>query len=230
MDQDTMTIVNEAPPHPAGSIDVQVAADTVSAWLLGEGPHWDPHIRDEKPEMTAPDATLEYTMEGIVDHAFHSRGIEYEDLDPRSPEGRKEIAAWCLDRAATAKRTLCALTVVDGAVRAHRLIGATPSTLRTDLGIFWTHSLDETVDIYPMWAEGGREAEALCIEALVPLASIDWQVSCMALMDWFLGDSEQELRLRPGHPVTVVSCERWPSPEEWAPEQRIDLPERDWRT
>jgi hypothetical protein len=218
--------------HPADVVDVQAAADMVAAWLLGEGPHWDPFIRDHRPEMQSPDQTLDYTMEGIRDHAFHERGIEYdeEDLEPHSPMGRTEIAAWCLDRALTARKTLTNLPIVDGGMRAHRLIGTSPDALRADLGIFWTHSLHETVDIYAMWAPDGRDAETLCVEAVVPLESIDWQTSCMALMDWYLGDSEQELRLRPGHPVSVRSCIRWKPPEEWVPDEAIVLPDLDWRT
>ena len=225
------TIATDATMHPANVIDAGTCAAVVAAWLLGEGPHWDPFIRDHRPEMQCPASTLEYTMEGICDDAFHERGIEYEDLDPTSDVGRAEIAAWCTKRAETAKATLVGLPIVDGGIRAHRLIGATPDALRADLGIFWTHSIDETVDIYAMWAEGGREAPStLCIEAVVPLESIDWAVSCMALMDWFLGDSEQELRLRPGHPVSVRSCTRWNPPEQWQADEAVILPDLDWRT
>lgn len=230
-DAATHAIRQECGTHPAAVIDVQAAADVVATWLIGEGPHWDPFIRDHKPEMQCPVSTLEYTMEGICDAAFHEREIEYEDLDPRSDVGRAEMAAWCLQRAEAAKATLMKLPIVDDGVRAHRLIGARPDELRADLGVFWTHSIDETVDIYAMWAEGGREAPStLCIEAIVPLESIDWTVSCMALMDWFLGDTEQELRLHPGHRVSVQSCMRWNPAEEWLADEVVVLPELDWRT
>lgn len=218
------------PEHPAWCVDLDAAARAVSSWLLGEAPHWDPYIRDHRPDMSSLEGILDYTMEGIQDHAFHSRGVEYDVLDPQSEDGRREIADWCASRAAGARDVLLALPVVDGGIRAHRMIGTDPAGLRSDLGIFWTHSLLECVDPYPIWAPGGRDAECLCIEAVAPLEAIDWQTSCMAMMDWYTGDAEQELRLRPGHRLRIVSCEHIPAAAEWTASTMIELPAREWRT
>src|SRR3546814_1488979 len=49
-------------------------------------------------------------------------------------------------------------------------------------------------DPYAPWSEGGRDAPTIVIEAQIPVEAIDWQTSCMALMDWYSGDCESELR------------------------------------
>src|SRR3546814_20670600 len=50
-------------------------------------------------------------------------------------------------------------------------------------------------DPYAPWSEGGRDAPTIVIEAQIPVEAIDWQTSCMALMDWYSGDCESELRV-----------------------------------
>src|SRR3546814_13605765 len=61
-------------------------------------------------------------------------------------------------------------------------------------------------DPYAPWSEGGRDAPTIVIEAQIPVEAIDWQTSCMALMDWYSGDCESELRVFPGHAIIVIEC------------------------
>jgi hypothetical protein len=220
--------------HPAASIDEAACAATVHAWLLGRGPMWDPFMRDHRPDMCDPEQTLDYTLDGVLEDAIEEGLVDdgRERLKASDPETDALLMRWCLDRARICAATLADLEIVDGHVLAHRLVAATPATLRASLGIFWTHSIDECVDPYPMWSERGRdEPDVLLVAAMVPAAAIDWNVSCMALMDWLIGDSEQELRVLPGWKVRIANCVRWndePHPGE-EPEPVL-LPDLHWTT
>src|SRR3546814_6346736 len=139
------------------------------------------------------DEHLDYTVDACIDHDLAEEGV-----DPRSPEGIAALRRWTYFRAKTCSEILVRLPVVDGRVRGHRLIACAPEQLRPALGLFWTHNFDDWPDPYAPWSEGGRDAPTIVIEAQIPVEAIDWQTSCMALMDWYSGDCESELRVFPG--------------------------------
>lgn len=205
-------------PHPADSIDAAQVAERF--WhSLTTGEHWDALMVSMRPELANTGAEhIEYTFDACVD----DRLVDDEEVDPRSELGLAVLRTWCERRAPTCIDILRKLSVIDGHVRAHRLIGCTPSTLKPALGLFWTHNFDDWPDPYAPWAEDGRNAPTLVIEAMVPVDAIDWHVSCMALMDWFTGDCESELRLRPGHPLRVIGC------RQLADDSEVVVPDLDY--
>jgi hypothetical protein len=83
---------------------------------------------------------------------------------------------------------------------------------RHDLGIYWTYNLrrwQQEIDAYPIWAdedEAGNTIDIL-ITADVPNATVDWLRTFRAHMDYYSGDREYELRLKPGSPVAVRKVE-----------------------
>jgi hypothetical protein len=77
---------------------------------------------------------------------------------------------------------------------------------RTDLGIYWTYNLrrwNEEIGAYPVWADEASNTIDLLITAEVPNATVDWLRTFRAHMDYYSGDREYELRLKPGSPVGV---------------------------
>lgn len=206
--------------HPAEAIDVEDAAVRFW-WSLTGGSHWDDLMVRLKPELAGSGTEhASYTMDACIDDGL----TDEEDLDPQSERGREVLRRWCDARAARCREVLRGLDIVDGHVRAHRLIACGPEELRADLGVFWSHAFDEWPDPVAPWAEGGREARTLVVEALIPIEAIDWQVSCMALMDWYCGDSESELRVLPAHPVRFVSC------RDLETDEPMIVPDLTWRT
>jgi len=206
--------------HPADVIDVQDAAVRFW-WSLTGGSHWDELMVRMKPELAGSGTEhAGYTMDACIDEGL----TEEDDLDPQSEEGREVLRLWCVTRAGRCAEVLRGLDIVDGHVRAHRLVGCGPEDLKADLGVFWTHAIDDWPDPYAPWAEGGRDARTMIVEAMIPVEAVDWQVSCMALMDWYCGDSESELRVLPGHAVRLVSC------VDLATDEPMVLPDLEWRT
>lgn len=187
--------------HPAASINLADASARFHASLVG-GVYWDETAVAMRPELAqCGDEHIEYTFDAAVEHGFGSDG-----MDPCSPEGAAALRLWTDHRARTCASILTALPIIDGCVRGHRLIACEPKDLRSSLGIFWTHNLDDWPAPYAPWSENARHAPTLVIEALIPIEAIDWQVSCMSLMDWYSGDAESELRARPGHSIQILGC------------------------
>jgi hypothetical protein len=163
-----------------------------------------------------------YTLESCIEEGTDDCDNE---MDPASPEGVERLRLWCEERAPLCAERIAALPIVDGHVRGHRMIAVSdPAELRPALGVFWTHDFENWPDPYPLWAEEGRDAPTIVVEALVPVEAVDWQSSLMCLMDWFLGDCEAELRVRPGFPVRIVSAFRLDD------DSPVDLPEMEWTT
>lgn len=215
-----MVEVIDVTSHPADVIDVGDAALRFWQSLVG-GEHWDRLMVSLKPELANSGSELvHYTFDACVDEGL----ADDPEMDPLSPEGRDVLRRWCDRRAPTCAAILRRLPVVDGHVRAHRLIACDPAHLRPDLGVFWTHNLDDWPDPYALWAEGGRDAATIVVEAMIPMEAVDWQTSCLALMDWYCGDCESELRVRPGYPVRVVGCTRL---EDDSP---VAIPDIEYRT
>jgi hypothetical protein len=211
--------------HPADAIDETDAAVRFW-WSLTGGSHWDELLVAMKPECAnCGSEHAQYTIDACFDEGLTTD----DELDAQSEEGRRVLRLWCDSRARTCAEILRALPVVDGHVRAHRLIACDPADLRADLGLFWTHAFEDWPDPYAPWGVGGREAPTLVIEAMVPVEAVDWQVSCMALMDWYCGDSESELRLKPGFPVHLVSCTRLDD-GSFDPVEPVVVPDLAWRT
>lgn len=208
--------------HPAvAGMDVAVAARRFHASLTG-GAHWDDLMVSLRPETAdCGSEHAAYTLDACVEEGL----VGDDDVDPTSPEGVEALRLWCERRAPACAERIAALPVVDGHVRAHRMIAVSdPAELRPALGVFWTHDFENWPDPYPLWAEGGRDAPTIVVEALVPVEAVDWQSSLMCLMDWFLGDCEAELRVRPGFPVRIVSAFRLDD------DTPVDLPELEWTT
>lgn len=179
--------------HPAFAIDLEAASARFHASLFG-GDYWDELAVAMRPDLKQiGDEHLDYTFDACIDHDLAEEGV-----DPRSPEGIAALRRWTDFRAKTCSEILVRLPVVDGRVRGHRLIACAPEQLRPALGLFWTHNFDDWPDPYAPWSEGGRDAPTIVIEAQIPVEAIDWQTSCMALMDWYSGDCESELRVFPG--------------------------------
>jgi hypothetical protein len=187
--------------HPATSIDLTAASATFHASLIG-GDYWDTLASTMRPELKqVGDEHIDYTFDACIDH-----GLAAEGVDPRSPDGVAALRQWTDLRAKTCAAILAKLPVIDGHVRGHRLIACEPVKLRPALGLFWTHNLEDWPDPYAPWSDNARDAPTLVIEAMIPVNAIDWQFSCMALMDWYSGDAESELRVYPGHSVKLIGC------------------------
>lgn len=187
--------------HPATSINVAAASARFHASLVG-GAYWDETAVALRPDLAqCGDEHIDYTFDASVEHGFGLEG-----MDPRSAEGVAALRCWTDYRARICADILADLPIIAGCVRAHRLIACAPMNLRPSLGRFWTHNFEDWPDPYAPWSEDARDAPTLVIEAMIPVEAIDWNVSCMALMDWYSGDAESELRAEIGHAVRLIGC------------------------
>lgn len=189
--------------HPSiFKIDVDTAAIAFRDSLM-TGTWWDHEVVALRPELShCGSEHLQYTLDACYDQGL----IDHEIEDIQSKEAYAVITKWCQQRAVICRDKLGSLEVTNGHVRGHRIIACDQSTLRAQLGIFWSHDIDNFVDPYAPWGEGGRDAPALLIEAMIPITAVNWPTSHLSLMDWMTGDSESELRLYPNHPLIVVGC------------------------
>lgn len=186
--------------HPASTIDSDAAAQAFALSITGKGPHWDKTMAAMHPKMA--DSGNEHAWY-VIDHCLEIGLCEDEPLSG-SDEEAQILEKWCDQRAKTCKQKLEGLTFEEGYIRAYRIIETTPEKLRPALGIFWSHTLENWDDPITPWGEGRGKTTVLLIEALVPLEAIDWQTSCLAHMDWMVGDTESELRMMPGYPLKEV--------------------------
>ena len=186
--------------HPASTIDVEAAAHTFALSLTGCGPHWDATMIAMHPEMAlSATENVWYTIDNCIDI-----GLCNDAPKTGSEEEIEILTQWCQQRAPACKTKMQNIAIADGHVLAHRMIDSNPEDLRTDLGIFWSHDFHNWVDPVTPWGKGRGAFPTLLVEARIPVEAIDWQTSCMALMDWMIGDTESELRLYPGHRLKDV--------------------------
>ena len=186
--------------HPAATIDVDAAAHAFAQSLTGRGPHWDVVMVEKHSTMAnAGSESIPY----VIDHCIEI-GLCSEEPESGSEEETAILNKWCELRAPTCKKIKEQIVIKDGHVLAFRIIDSNPEDIDRNLGIFWSHDLGNWDDPVTPWGKGRGQYPTLLIEARVPVEAIDWQVSCMAHMDWMVGDTESELRLRPGYPLKDV--------------------------
>lgn len=196
-----MTKINTPPcanEHPASSIDEEAAAEVFAASISGEGDHWDKTMIAMHPEMREKgNENAWYVIDRCIE-----MGLCDEEPDPGSKEEANILKKWSEIRAPECKRKLKNLPLEGDHIRAFRMIDCNPENIRSQLGVFWSYTLENWDDPVTPW--GDPELPTLLIEALVPLEAVEWQTTCLANMDWMIGDTESELRLKPGYPVKEV--------------------------
>lgn len=207
--------------HPYFKFDVHATAHDF--WVsLTTGKHWDTQLVSLLPSVAnAGSEHVKYTLD-----ACYTQGLtQTEDLDPQSQEALDVLKVWCDKRAVTCATKLGEIETVDfHYIEVQRMIACQPQDLRPNLGIFWTHDLENWPDPYPLWAEGERDQPTLVVTGLIGISDIDWQTSLMSHMCWMLGDCEAEIRVKSGVPVKMVDC-------SWLHDgSNVTLPRIDWFT
>ncbi len=188
--------------HPASSIHEGQAAEAFTLSITGRGPHWDKTMSDIHPQMAdSGSENLWYVIDNCIE-----QNICRSEPKTGSQEEYDVLSKWCKKRAKTCKQKMHRIEINDGRILAHRIINSKPESLRSSLGVFWSHDFNNWVDPTSPWGGIPGSMPTLLIEALVPVEAVDWQTSCMALMDWMVGDTESELRLKPGYPLKNVKA------------------------
>lgn len=217
--------------HPASVIDRRMAAMVVGLSINGRGEFWDAHAVACRPELEgegpchAGDILL-----AVQEDLSHLVVCSYEGNDLDHPEAIRAIEDWAAIRANEKAEQLAGIEIAeDGTVAVQRVISTHVEGLRPALGVFWTSDFEEADIGTCPWRK--ESAPTLLISARVHHTAIDWQVSCMARMDWYSGDCELELRLRPGHRLHSVTAVQWLDEEErYAGDRPVVLPDLDWTT
>lgn len=193
--------------HPASVINEEAVANRLYRSLTNQE-YWDTQANSARPDLKFEgDEHLDYLWDMLYESGLTD--IEYlDDIARDDPKVTKAISLWSTQRAAKCRAEMFKIPVENDRVRAHRLIQCYPPELTSPLGIYWTHSYYNMIDPVAPW---GREKNTrstvptLVIEAMIPTAAIDWETSCVALCDWYCGDSESELRIIAGHTIEPIS-------------------------
>jgi len=192
--------------HPADAISPVAVAKRVFESLSGKQ-YWDLESASRMPNLTF-DGTenLRYTWDAIYEEGLTDLE-DPDEFDFTSPTILEPLRKWTDARARICIKNMQSIPVIDGFVQGHRMIQCHPENLISPLGIFWTHGLENWPDPLAPWGKENRDETkipTLTVEAMIPVGAIDWETSCTALCDWFIGDCESELRAVPGHPVRLV--------------------------
>lgn len=211
--------------HPASSIDKSAVFKRLYTSLTG-GKFWDQQSVKARPDLKMVGTEhIDYEWEGLHAHGF-SDIEEPESFNFSNPLITGPIARWIEYRIEQSHNTLLALPIYNGKVKAYRLIQTHLEDIRPELGLYWSHTVDNWDDPRAPWGQHGDQTPTYRFEAMVPAEAVDWETSCAALCDWYCGDMESELRLQPGHHLTDVTA------IDVATYEPVELPNpaRGWRT
>lgn len=203
----------------------------VAMSINGQGEFWDRHALTCRPELDgegglhAGDILL-----AVREHLSDEIACTYAGDDVGHPDAIRAIEDWATLRAHEKADQLSGIEIADdGSIAVQRAISCRVEALRPALGVFWTSDVAQAdIDTSP-WHDG--DEPTMLVSARVHHDDVDWQTSCMARMDWYSGDCELELRLKPGRRLHQVGA------VDWLDERRrngtldpIILPDLDWTT
>lgn len=126
-----------------------------------------------------------------------------------TPEFKREVLKWAQARYRNVENKLASLPYGAHGVKVSRMMRVPLSKFAeakrsgtTALGVHWTFTPDEW-EMHSVW--GGRNAGVdIVIHAEVSEEHIDWFNTYMANMDYYSGDQENEIRIKPGAPLHVL--------------------------
>lgn len=169
------------------------------------GMYWD--RRPECRDMGCDDA----------ENIFHEFGNELpaeirdlpEDEAILTPEFKRLVIKWANARYKNVEKKLNAaprgkhgLIVTRAIMVPLRKFSNATETGATDLGVHWTITPDLARAI---WSKG--DGVEVIISGEVQDSHVDWFNTYMANMDFYSGDEEDEIRIKPGSPVHVTSIQ-----------------------
>ena len=217
-------------PHPSHVVDRHSAATVVAASINRRGPYWDALSMTRRPDLIWDGAEhAADILMAVQEHMQEDIPCTYRGGDPSHPDAMRAIEEWCRIRADDKAEQLAELDVDgDGTVFVERVVACPPETLRSAIGVFWTTDVQHGGILSAPW--GSDRTHEILITARVHHSHVDWQASCMARMDWYSGDCELELRLRPGRPLVDVAAWSWDQSLIEDRRRRLVLPDLDWTT
>lgn len=128
-------------------------------------------------------------------------------LDRYDPEFKKRAEEWVSARYREVVAKLNNIEMHSGRYILHRTIKVPanwPTGNIVSLGEYWSF---DPIDLYAMWASPDLIGHEVEIIAEVSPDAVNWELSILANMDWYSGDSENELRLVKGKEVKVISIQ-----------------------
>lgn len=197
-------------PHPTDAIDVEKAiADMTRAMV--EGGHWDERAVRVRPELAeCLHDDRRFLLEALAED---DETIDVSDIDDLHGDltGRHvdAVAEWARNRAAYCMGVLKGIEPVDGMIPAWRAVQCMPDDLRPKLGVHWSWDPTYGGGASVHWPpEGDREnLPEILMAAMIPVSSVDWDVTLLCAMDYMNGCDERELRLLEDADVHLVSME-----------------------
>jgi len=224
------TMLLDADAHPSRIVDRNEAATIVAASINRRGPHWDALSNTCRPDlvwdgaMHAGDILL-----AVQEHMQDEIPCSYRGGDLSHPDAMRAIDDWCRIRSDEKAEQLAGLPIDDrGTVFVERVIACRAEDLRSTIGVFWTTDVQHGGILSAPW--GSDRTDEILITARIHHSHVDWQASCMARMDWYSGDCELELRLRPDRPLVDVAAWSWDQSLIEGRRRRLVLPDLDWTT
>lgn len=169
------------------------------------GKYWDrrPHTRDMHNDHAWD----------MFDDYNEDMPEEIQDMDPdeaiATSAFKRWVLRWAQARYRNVESKLSSLPRGPHGVKVSRMMRVPLSKFAdaqrsgaTDLGVHWTFAPDQW-DMNAVWAKTD-EGDDVVIDAEVAEEHIDWFNTYMANMDYYSGDEEHEIRIKPGAPVHVL--------------------------